>query len=119
MPFPSPGIKPGSAALQADALLSEHPGKPALNVVHNSRGASGTWKGALVRCLVQSRCSVDAECQEREQGAPLTASAGASDCHCLPPDALPWSPRPSGTPALIQTAGLPSEKGNIGRDFPN
>ena len=26
--FPDPGIKPGSPALQADALLSEPPGKP-------------------------------------------------------------------------------------------
>ena len=36
LPFPSPGdlpdrgIKPGSAALQADALPSEPPGKPAM-----------------------------------------------------------------------------------------
>ena len=28
LPFPSPGIKPRSPSLQADALLSEPPGKP-------------------------------------------------------------------------------------------
>ena len=28
--FPDPGIKPGSPALQADALLSEPPGKPSM-----------------------------------------------------------------------------------------
>ena len=83
LPFPPPGdlphpeIKPASPALQADALPSELPGKPALNVVHNSRRASGTWKAALVPCLIQSRCSVDYEYQECEQRVPLTASAGA------------------------------------------
>ena len=75
--LPHPGNKPASPALRADALPSEPPGKPALNVVHNSRRASGTWKAALVLCLIQSRCSVDAEYQEREQRVPLTASAGA------------------------------------------
>ena len=28
LPFPSPGIKPGSPALEADASTSEPPGKP-------------------------------------------------------------------------------------------
>ena len=38
LPFPSPGelpnqrIEPGSPALQADALTSEQPGKPHINV---------------------------------------------------------------------------------------
>ena len=32
LPFPSPGIEPGSPALQADALPSEPPGKPKRNV---------------------------------------------------------------------------------------
>ena len=30
LPFPSPGIEPGSPALQADTLPSESPGKPVL-----------------------------------------------------------------------------------------
>ena len=33
LPFPSPGIEPGSPALQADALPSEPPGKPKRNVI--------------------------------------------------------------------------------------
>ena len=47
LPFPSPGdlpdpgIKPGSPALQADALLSEPPGKPHLHHIDEEKEAQG------------------------------------------------------------------------------
>ena len=38
--LPNPGIKPGSPALQADALTSEPPGKPRLIIVTNYKRLS-------------------------------------------------------------------------------
>ena len=32
--LPNPGIEPGSPTLQADALLSEPPGKPSVDITH-------------------------------------------------------------------------------------
>ena len=50
LPFPSPGdlpnsgIEPGSPALQADALLSEPPGKPSYG---STKISLGSWKHSL------------------------------------------------------------------------
>ena len=60
LPFPppgdlhDPGIEPGSPALQADALISEPPGKP---VVHANQQHPATWPSTppsgsfVVKCL--------------------------------------------------------------------
>ena len=52
LPFPSPGdlpdtgIKPGSPTLQADALLSEPPGKPHLHHIDEEKEAQGVKQGS-------------------------------------------------------------------------
>ena len=60
LPFPSPGdlpdpgIEPGSPALQADALLSEPPGKPSLYPKHPSKEKNKT-KQNKVKSLSRSQ----------------------------------------------------------------
>ena len=60
LPFPSPGtlpdpeIKPGSPALQADALPSEPPGKPAYR--QSKSGSLLLREGSLVYTIYQFKC---------------------------------------------------------------
>ena len=49
--LPNPGIKPGSPALQADALPSEPPGKPSMDMSLSKRWevveATEAWRAAV------------------------------------------------------------------------
>ena len=56
--LPNPGIKPGSPALQADALTSEPPGKPRLIIVTNYKRLSVFNIVALKLVLLYLKASI-------------------------------------------------------------